>query len=156
TAQRFGAYLRIQDPRINGRFRKGIYLTGPEIGWGFNSCILEGGAVVYAGAIEEGTIGIHIEQGNQNVLTLVDVEQFAVGIGSDAYANMFMGSRTEGNALGMMLTPATQNLTGGSYNRVVGGFHADGLVNQSHASQIIATEYPQDPSSMAATLAKPM
>ncbi len=155
VAKRFGAYLRIEDPRINGRFSKGIYLTGPEIGWGFNSCILQGGAVVYAGAVEDGTVGIHIEQGNQNVITLVDVEQFAVGIRSDAYSNLFQGSRTEGNALGMMLTPATKDSTGGSYNRVLGGFHGDGLVNQSHASWIIATEYPQEPGSISTTIARP-
>lgn len=29
----FGAYLRIEDPRINGRFRKGIHLTARDIGW---------------------------------------------------------------------------------------------------------------------------
>ncbi|MBI4905069.1 MAG: hypothetical protein HY820_15645 [Acidobacteria bacterium] len=155
TTKRFGAYLRIEDPRINGRFRKGIYLTAPEIGWGFNSCILEGGAIVYPGSIQEGTIGIHIEQGNQNVITLVDVEQYAVGIRSDAYANMFMGSRTEGNGVGMVLAPATGGVTGGAYNRVLSGFHWDGLLNQSHGSQIIATEYPQDLGSVPLTVAKP-
>lgn len=137
----FGAHLRVEDPRIVGRFRKGIYLTADEIGWGYNASILEGGAVVYPGGIPApGTIGIHIEQGNQNVITLVDVEHYATGIQSDAYSNLFLGSRTEANGLGMKLTPATDAVTGGAYNRVVSGFHTDGLVNQSSGSQVIATE----------------
>jgi hypothetical protein len=142
TNKMFGAYLRIQDPRINGRFRKGIYFTAPEIGWGFNACILEGGAIVYPGAPVEGTIGIHIEQGNQNVVTMVDVEQYETGIRSDAYANLFVGSRTEANTIGLVLTAATQQITGGAFNKVMGGFHGDGVANLSHGSQLIATDYP--------------
>lgn len=135
----FGAYLRIDDPRINGRFRKGIYFTASEIGWGYNSCILQGGAIVYAGAPERGTIGLHIEQGNQNLITLVDVEQFEIGMKSEAYANLFMASRTEGNLLGLLLTGAADRVTGGAFNRVISGFHGDGMRNQSHGSQFVAT-----------------
>jgi hypothetical protein len=142
TNKMFGSYVRIEDPRVNGRFQKGIYFTAPEIGWGFNSCILEGGAIVYPGAPQKGTIGIHIEQGNQNVITLVDVEQYETGILSEAYANVFLASRTEGNTVGIVLAGARNDVTGGAYNRVVSGFHADGLINHSQGTEIIATEYP--------------
>jgi hypothetical protein len=147
----FGAYLRIEDPRINGRFQKGIYFTASEIGWGYNSCILEGGAVVYPGAPQPGTIGIHLEQGNQNVITLVDVEQYETGIQSDAYANLFMASRTEGNTVGLVLTGSASGVTGGAFNKVVSGFHHDGLKDQSHGSQFIATEHPAESSALAVT-----
>lgn len=134
---RFGAYLVIRDARINGKFKKGIYMTATDIGWGFNSCLIEGGAIVYSGSPQTGYVGLHIEQGNQNLVTLVDVENFATGFQSEAYDNVFVSPRTEANTLGFLLSAATGGTTGGSYNRIIGGFNGDGITNNFPENSVV-------------------
>lgn len=139
----FGAYVRIEDARINGRFHRGIHFTATSIGWGFNSCVISGGAIVYPGPPEPGAIGVHIEQGNQNLLLMVDVEQYDIGIQSDAYANTLVSTRTEGNRVGLVLAAETSASTGGAANKIIGASHEDGLVNRSKGSEILATSHPR-------------
>lgn len=144
----FGAFFLWNANYVRGSYYRGVYLSGAELGWGFNSSQFFGGSITNNNSPPTaGTIGYWAKQGNQNVMHDVDVENFDVGIRSDAYDNLFYGSRTEGNNLGVHLTAATipccpnpTDTTGGAYNRFYGGSHGDGFTDDTDdTAQVFGT-----------------
>jgi hypothetical protein len=138
----FGAYLVWEQNQIQGKFRKGVYMTATDIGWGFNSCTFTGGAIVYSGSPQVGYIGFHLEQGNQNLIELIDAEHYATEFKSEAYANTWVAIRTETEVgtISLELAAATGSTTGGTFNRVIGSFLGAGVTNNASGSQVWATE----------------
>ena len=137
----FGAYLNIENVKINGKFRKGIHLTADEIGWGYTAGQIKGGAIVYTGSPQVGYYGIHLEQAGQNLIGLVDVEQFGKGIFVESIDNVFVGARTEANTVGMELAAENPGVTtGGGLTKLIGCSFGDGLTNNAPNNvQIMAT-----------------
>ncbi len=135
----FGAYLYCRNPQVQGKFRKGVYVTANGIGWGFNASTFTGGGVLYEGVAPAGQTppytGIHLEQGNENLFQMIDVENYDVNIKSEAYDNSFLGTRTEfGVTKGFVLAAATGSTSGGTFNRLFGGFSSDGVQDLSAGS----------------------
>lgn len=137
-ADTFGAFFKWDESEIRGHFYRGVYMSGERLGWGFNSCQFIGGSITNNGAPVSGTIGLWMHQGTQNVIENVDVENWSTGIRSDAFDNTFLASRTEGNTAGMLFSapsdpccPNPTDTTGGSYNRVFGGAHGDGITDNT-------------------------
>lgn len=140
----FGGFFQWLNTEIRGGFYRGLLIDG-ELGWGYNADQFIGGTVSSQGGVISGTIGIWLHQGNENVIENLDVENFATGIRSDAYDNTFLGSRTEGNTLGVNLTVRSgdccavpTSTTGCETCRFFGGSHSDGITNSTSA-QIFAT-----------------
>jgi Pectate lyase superfamily protein len=134
----FGAYFQWTDTEIAGYFKYGLYMTG-QIAWGYNACQFIGGAII--GQSVAGTVGFYINQGNENSVFNMDVENFGTGYEIHAYDNVFFGARAEGNTIDILFAAASgdccavaTSTTGGTYNRAYGSFFSDGITDNSGGS----------------------
>ena len=100
---------------------------------GSNSDVFAGGAIVYTAAVAAGTKGVYIEYGNQNFFYGLDVENFSVGYEIDATDNALIGARTEGNTTGIVTSAA------GTFLKVIGGSHGDGITDNSGSISVLST-----------------
>lgn len=152
TPKYFGAYFDWHSTQVQGRFRKGVWLTGDYNGWGWNANTFIGGAIVFEllggqkppHFEDDPYIGFHIHQGNQNLMSMCDVENYDVGIKIDAYDNNVIAGRTEANRtydLWLSESTLTGNVpetgyTGGTYCKIQGGGYWNVRDDSSDTSQI--------------------
>lgn len=139
---RFGAHGVWTQNDISGFFAKGLYMTSNQLGWGYTANLFQGGRINNTGN-PAGSIGFHLEQGNQNVIEMVDLENWDTAVKSEAFDNVWVGLRTESTTTAALnLAAATGSTTGGTFNRVIGSWLSStgGIVNSVSNSQIWATQ----------------
>ncbi|MCC6363096.1 MAG: hypothetical protein IT165_06195 [Bryobacterales bacterium] len=148
----FGANFYWESNVIKGRFKRGVWMTAAKSGWGFNACVFQHGTIIWESLDPPsetapsgyGFYGFHQEQGNQNLVTLVDCEHWDVGYLIGSYDNIFLGSRSEfcrtkGAVFeeGVLAEDGVTFIkTGGTYCRVLGGFHGEGIEDRTGTTQV--------------------
>lgn len=138
TNQFFNGYLSIKEPRVSGKFKKGIHFRGDHSLWGVTSFVIQGGAVTYSGSPVSSTYGIHLEQAS-GLVSLTSVEQFAEGIRVESLDNVLVSSRTKGNTVGVRMLVAAGGTSGGGSTKIIGGVHADGITDDTNSMQLLST-----------------
>ena len=138
TNQFFVGYLTIKEPRISGKFKKGIHFKGDHPTWGVTSFVIQGGAVAYSSSPVSNTYGIHVEQGS-GLVSLTSVEQFAEGIRIESLENVLVSSRTKSNTLGVRMIVSGGGTSGGGSTKIIGGNHADGITDDTNSMQLLST-----------------
>lgn len=128
----FGAHGVWDQVQVQGTFRQGVYMTAAQIGWGFNANSFIGGSVVYEGTAPAGQTppytGFWLEHGNQNVVQMIDAENWDVAWRSDDYDNTWIGIREESVNLGFRFgAPVAMVTQGGVFNKLYASSMGDGV-----------------------------
>jgi hypothetical protein len=145
----FGANFYWESNVIKGRFKRGVHMKASQIGFGYNACQFNHGTIIWeslsppskSAPAGHNYYGFHMEQGNQNLAQIIDVEHYEIGWMIESFDNVFLGTRTEySRTKGMRFAAERTGVTtGGTYCRVMGAFHGEGIEDQTGTSQIWAS-----------------